>query len=50
MRVSGLLGAIVWRVIHLYELRYNQNRVRVLADWIIDLFSRPDTSKVYKDD
>jgi NADH:ubiquinone reductase (H+-translocating) len=50
VRFSGLLGAIVWRVIHLYELRYNQNRFRVLADWTIDLFSRPDTSKVYKDD
>jgi NADH:ubiquinone reductase (H+-translocating) len=50
VRFSGLLGAIVWRVIHLYQLGYNQNRFRVLADWIIDLFSRPDTSKVYKDD
>jgi NADH dehydrogenase FAD-containing subunit len=50
MRFSGLLGAIVWKGVHIYELGYNQNRVRVLADWIIDLFSRPDTSKVYKDD
>jgi NADH:ubiquinone reductase (H+-translocating) len=49
MRFSGLLGALIWKGVHLYELGYNQNRVRVLADWIMDLFTRPDTSKILKD-
>jgi NADH:quinone reductase (non-electrogenic) len=50
VRFTGLLGALVWKGVYLYELGNNQNRARVLADWIIDLFTRPDTSKVLRDD
>jgi len=47
--LSGLLGAYIWKVIYLYELGYHLNRAQVLADWAIDLFTRPDTSKLFED-
>jgi NADH:ubiquinone reductase (H+-translocating) len=49
VRFSGLLGALVWKGVYFYEVGYNLNRVRVLVDWTVDLFSRPDTSKVMED-
>jgi NADH dehydrogenase len=49
LRFSGLLGALVWKCVYLYELGYNMNRARVLADWAVDLFARPDTSKFMED-
>ncbi len=48
-RVSGRVGALMWRGIYLYELGYDLNRAQVLADWMIDLFTRPDTSKLFED-
>ena len=47
---SGFLGALVWKGVYLYELGYNLNRAQVLFDWTIDLFGRPDTSKVFEMD
>lgn len=49
MKFSGLLGALIWKGVYLYELGYNLNRARVLADWAVDLFARPDTSKFMED-
>jgi NADH dehydrogenase len=49
VRISGLLGAFVWKGVYLYELGYNLNRAWVLADWAVDLFARPDTSKFMED-
>jgi NADH dehydrogenase len=49
LRFSGLLGALVWKGVYLYELGYNLNRARLLADWTVDLFARPDTSKFMED-
>jgi NADH dehydrogenase FAD-containing subunit len=40
-KVSGLVGALVWKCVYLYELGHNLNRAQVLADWTIDLFARP---------
>lgn len=48
-RFSGSLGALVWKAVYLYELGYNLNRARVVADWVIDLFARPDTSKLFEE-
>jgi NADH dehydrogenase len=48
-KTSGRVGAFIWKGIYLYELGYNLNRAQVLADWTIDLFSRPDTSKLFED-
>jgi NADH dehydrogenase len=49
VRFSGLLGSLIWRGVYFYELGYNLNRARVLADWVVDLFARPDTSKFLED-
>ena len=49
VNLSGLLGAYIWKIVYLYELGYDLNRAHVLADWTIDLFSRPDTSKLFAD-
>ena len=48
-RASGRVGALIWKGIYLYELGHNLNRAQVLADWTIDLFARPDTSKLFED-
>ncbi len=50
VKISGRLGAIIWRMVYLYELGHNVNRTRVLVDWILDLLTRPDTSKLYDED
>ena len=49
VRFSGFLGSVVWKGVYLYELGYNLNRARVLADWAVDLFARPDASKFMED-
>jgi NADH:ubiquinone reductase (H+-translocating) len=48
-KASGLVGALIWKGVYLYELGHNLNRAQVLADWTIDLFARPDTSKLFED-
>ena len=49
VKFGGLLGALIWKGVYLYELGYDLNRAHVLADWTIDLFARPDPSKVFED-
>jgi NADH dehydrogenase FAD-containing subunit len=48
-KFGGRLGALIWKGVYLYELGYDLNRAQVLADWTIDLFARPDPSKVFED-
>jgi NADH:ubiquinone reductase (H+-translocating) len=48
VKLGGLLGALIWKGVYLYELGYDLNRAHVLADWTIDLFTRPDTSKLFE--
>jgi NADH:quinone reductase (non-electrogenic) len=49
VKLGGLLGAFIWKGVYLYELGYDLNRAHVIADWSIDLFSRPDTSKLFEE-
>lgn len=49
VKLGGLVGALIWKGVYLYELGYDLNRAHVLADWAIDLFARPDPSKVFED-
>jgi NADH dehydrogenase len=49
VKLGGRLGALIWKGVYLYELGYDLNRAHVLADWTIDLFTRPDTSKLFED-
>jgi NADH dehydrogenase len=48
-KVSGRVGALIWKGVYLYELGHSLNRAQVLADWTVDLFSRPDTSKLFEE-
>jgi NADH:ubiquinone reductase (H+-translocating) len=48
-KISGRVGALIWKGVYLYELGYHLNRAQVLADWTIELFARPDTSKLFED-
>ena len=49
VKLGSLLGALIWKGVYLYELGYDLNRAHVLADWTIDLFTRPDPSKLFED-
>jgi len=49
VKLGGLVGALIWKGVYLYELGYDLNRAHVLADWTVDLFTRPDTSKLFED-
>jgi NADH dehydrogenase len=49
IKLGGLIGALIWKGVYLYELGYDLNRAHVLADWTIDLFTRPDPSKLFED-
>ena len=48
-KISGRVGALIWKGVYLYELGHNLNRAQVFADWTVDLFTRPDTSKLLED-
>jgi NADH dehydrogenase len=50
VKISGVLGGLIWKGVYLYELGYNLNRAQVLADWLISLFARPDTSKLFEEE
>jgi NADH:ubiquinone reductase (H+-translocating) len=50
VKISGRLGAFIWRLVYLYELGHNLNRARVFVDWIVDFLTRPDTAKLYEED
>ena len=49
VKLGGRLGALIWKGVYLYELGYDLNRAQVLADWTIDLFTRPDPSKIFEE-
>ena len=50
IKISGVLGDLIWKGVYLYELGYNLNRAQVLADWLISLFARPDTSRLFEEE
>jgi NADH dehydrogenase len=38
VRFSGLLAWLMWRAIYLAKLPGRERKVRVLVDWVIELF------------
>jgi NADH dehydrogenase len=44
--LTGLPAALVTRGYHLYALPSGSGRVRIVLDWLIDLFSRPQVVRV----
>jgi NADH:ubiquinone reductase (H+-translocating) len=49
VKFAASLGSLVWKGVYLYELGRNLDRARVLSDWFLDLFARPDTSDLFEE-
>ena len=50
VKLTGSLGELVWRMVYLRELGHNLNRAQVLSDWVIDLFTKPNISKLMEEE
>lgn len=49
IRFSGFLAALFWRATYLYKTESPQNRARIAADWILDLFFKPAVTEIRND-
>jgi len=49
VKVSGWLGALVWRLTYLYKLESPQSKAEVAADWLLALLFRPATAQIERD-
>ena len=45
MQFKGALAWILWKAVKLMLLPRYKNRVQIVADWLITLFFKRDTSK-----
>ncbi|MBI3639305.1 MAG: NAD(P)/FAD-dependent oxidoreductase [Thaumarchaeota archaeon] len=45
-KVSGLLAWFIWRQYYLTHLPSSQKKIRVAVDWILDLFSKRDVTRL----
>ena len=50
VKLTGSLGELAWRMVYLKELGHNLNRAQVVSDWVIDLFTRPNISKLMEEE
>jgi NADH dehydrogenase len=46
IKFSGLIAALFWRATYLYKLESPNSRVRVAADWLLDLFYDPPVTQI----
>jgi NADH dehydrogenase len=46
IKFSGFLASLFWRVTYLYKLPIGQNRIRIAADWILDVFFKPAATQI----
>jgi NADH dehydrogenase len=46
VKFSGFIAALFWRATYLYKTESPQNRARVAADWMIDLFFKPAVTEI----
>lgn len=46
IKFSGRLAAFFWRATYLFKTESPQNRARIAADWILDLFFRPAVTQI----
>ena len=46
VKFSGQLAAIFWRMTYLYKLESPNSRVRIAADWLLDLFYDPPVTQI----
>src|SRR5215212_780355 len=46
VKFSGLIAPIFWRMTYLYKLESPNSRVRIAADWLLDLFYDPPVTQI----
>jgi NADH dehydrogenase len=46
VKFSGQLAALFWRMTYLYKLESPSSRVRIAADWLLDLFYDPPVTQI----
>ena len=46
VKFSGLPAALFWRASYLFKLEIPENRARIAADWLLDLFFHPSVTQI----
>jgi NADH dehydrogenase len=46
VKFSGFVAALFWRMTYLYKLESPNSRVRIAADWLLDLFYDPAVTQI----
>jgi NADH dehydrogenase len=46
VKFSGFIAAIFWRMTYLYKLESPNSRIRIAADWLLDLFYDPPVTQI----
>ena len=46
VKFSGQLAALFWRMTYLYKLESPNSRIRIAADWLLDLFYDPPVTQI----
>jgi NADH dehydrogenase len=46
VKFRGLPAALFWRATYLFKLESPENRARIAADWILDLFFHPSVTQI----
>ncbi|MDQ4128577.1 MAG: NAD(P)/FAD-dependent oxidoreductase [Actinomycetota bacterium] len=46
VKFSGFIAALFWRMTYLYKLESPNSRVRIAADWLLDLFYEPSVTQI----
>ncbi len=46
IKTHGLLAWMIWRMYYLSQLSTFEKKLRVLIDWSIDLFFKPDITRL----
>ncbi len=46
VKFSGFIAALFWRVTYLFKTESPQNRARIAADWLMDLFFHPSVTQI----
>lgn len=50
IKFSGFVASLFWRATYLYKLPSGQNRARIAADWLLDVFFKPAATQVRHQD
>ncbi|WP_047866507.1 NAD(P)/FAD-dependent oxidoreductase [Rubrobacter aplysinae] len=46
IKFSGFAASLFWRATYLYKLPIGQNRIRIAADWMLDVFFKPAATQI----